>query len=370
MAAPTISETYPANNDTGIPTGITIKVYFDKGVDYKSLTDSVALFGNDFDQTSGPDQALWIDKDTGDNPFFLSSPTFKGLIPLKIELFYYDLDTLEISELGATDAAEEVSNNIGHVAFITVDSKYNASLPPDTVLNLHIIGDEDGAVGVSSRTVFDIIAGGSNGADSGSVSIYGTWIDTGAANDLVKVKITTAGDIGTAKYKWWYDSAGEGTAVTNIKTSRRYRTLTDGLQIRFTGNSFEEDDEFSFNVVAAERLTDSVKIIFTTNDGSYTEPPSSTSTPATSLPPSTSVPEFATEFVIDKSVPASGSYNIDLKNRKIVITFSKDLDPTSINDETVKLSKSNALGAYDGTPETKELSKTLTVSNNILTVRF
>ena len=58
MAAPTIQRVYPTDGDTGIPVGETLKVWFDIGVDVKSVKDNIVLFAADSDQTSGPDSAL------------------------------------------------------------------------------------------------------------------------------------------------------------------------------------------------------------------------------------------------------------------------------------------------------------------------
>jgi hypothetical protein len=93
MAAPTSLQTYPANNDTGIPVGIDIEVIFDRGIDLVTGQNNVVLYGDDFDQTSGPDSALWIDTDTGNNPYFLRSPGFKGLVELTASVVYVDLNT-------------------------------------------------------------------------------------------------------------------------------------------------------------------------------------------------------------------------------------------------------------------------------------
>ncbi len=199
MAAPEIESTYPADGDTGIPVGVTIKIYFDTGVDEKTIKDSVALFGRDSDMTSGPDAAIWVDQDTGDNPFFLSSPGFKGLVPLKFSLAYYTLGTTTEVDPGViTSQADEISANVGHVAKITVDPKYNPTLAPDTELSLVVAGDPDNQnIGVSSRTVFDIEEGINTG--SGSLYIWGTWEDTGAGEDELNIEVTVAGNIGTAE---------------------------------------------------------------------------------------------------------------------------------------------------------------------------
>lgn len=371
MAAPEIEATYPADGDSGIPVGITIKIYFDAGVDEKTVKDSVALFGRDSDMTSGPDAAIWVDQDTGDNPFFLASPGFKGLIPLKLELAYYTLgSTTEVDPGVITSQADEVAANVGHVAKLTVDPKYNPTLPSDTDLSLVIAGDPDNqGIGISSRTVFDIEAAGGN-TGSGNLFIWGTWEDTGAGEDEVNVEITAAGNIGTAEYKWWYTSAGVSSAADDNVTNRRYRTLTDGLQIRFSGSNLQVGDKWTFNVAVVQRMTTSTTVAFSTNDGSYTSAPSSPSTPATSSPPSTVLPTLQSTFEVEEMTPENGSYNVSTKNRKIVIRFSEDVDPDTITDDSVTLWKYPVDGVYDDTYSPIELQKTIDVDGDTITIRF
>ena len=370
MAAPEIESTYPADGDTGIPVGVTIKIYFDTGVDEKTIKDSVALFGRDSDMTSGPDAAIWVDQDTGDNPFFLSSPGFKGLVPLKFSLAYYTLGTTTEVDPGViTSQADEISANVGHVAKITVDPKYNPTLAPDTELSLVVAGDPDNQnIGVSSRTVFDIEEGINTG--SGSLYIWGTWEDTGAGEDELNIEVTVAGNIGTAEYKWWYTSAGEGSAVEDNITNRRFRTLSDGLQIRFSGSSLQVGDSWTFSVSAIQRLATSTTITFTTNDGSYTSAPSSPSTPATSSPPSTVLPTGQSTFEVEEMTPESGSYNVSIKNRKIVIRFSEDIDPDTITDDSITLWKYPVSGVYEDTYSPIELQKTIDVDGDTITIKF
>lgn len=70
MAAPDVTLFDPADASVGVPVGDTIMVYFDTGIDLESAKKSVVLYGADFDTTSGPDIAMWVDEDSGNNPFF------------------------------------------------------------------------------------------------------------------------------------------------------------------------------------------------------------------------------------------------------------------------------------------------------------
>lgn len=374
MSAPSIVRVYPADADTGIPVGETLAVYFDRGVDLKTVSDSIVLYGNDSDQTSGPDNAIWIDGDTGNNTLFLSSPGFKGLVPLKFELVYWDTtDLVTYAELSpqptpVTAETDETAGNYGTKVKITVDPKFGATLAPDTQYVLYINGDPDSTdTGVSARTLFDVEADGGN-AGSGAAVLYGTYTSTSA--DIMVVEITDTGNIGTSEYKWYWDSAGVGTAVTDRITNRRYRTLDEGLQLRFTGSDLQAGDIWRANVEPVERMATSTSATFTTNDGSYTDAPASPSTPASSSPPSTVLPSVSTPFQVDYMTPLDGAYNIDPDKRVITIVFTDDLDAGTVTDESVTLWKYPVEGYYGGTFEPLELEKSLAVAGDTLTIRF
>lgn len=372
MTAPSIVRVYPADGDTGIPVGQTLEVYFDRGVDLKTVSDSIVLFGSDFDQTSGPDNAIWIDKDTGNNKFFLSSPGFKGYVPVKIELAYWDTtDTVNYAEVSSpvsvTGESVETSNSYGHKVKITLDPKHSATLAADTEYKLFINGDPDSTdTGVSSRTVFDVVTGTSVGA--GELYVYGTY--TGEFSDTLNVEVTADGNIGTAQYKWWWTSAGSGSATTKRVTNRRFRKVDEGLQIRFKGSDLRVGDSWSINVEPVERMLTSTNVTFNTNDGSYTTAPESPSTPATSEPPSSVLPGYSSGLDIDYMIPANSSYNVDIENRIITIVFTEDIDPATVTDSSITLYKYPAEGYYDSTFEPTKLQKSLEVSGNTITIRF
>lgn len=366
MASPTISNSYPANNDVGIPVGIIGKIYFDRCVELESVKNSIVLYGNDFDKTIGADQASWVNK--SENNFFLQSPGFKGILPVKIELAYYTLGSTDIvTGVTLSDEADEISENVGHVALITVDSKYNATLPESSNITLLVSGDPaNKKVGICSKTTYDIDTTGNSG--NGSLQVYGIW--NGSSPDTVKVKITTTGTAGTAVYKWWYESSGESSAVIGKTASRRYRTLADNLQIRFDGSNLEANDVFTFEVRAAEYLEDNHKIVFSTNDGSYLTPPSESSTPVASQPVSSDLPGSNDALSVVKMIPEHGSYNISAKNRTIIIEFSEDIDPDTITNENIKIFDYPVSGQYSDTRAPKELQKVMTIEENILTIKF
>ena len=70
----------PLNNETQFPVGQELILVFDNPIDLKTFKESCILFGPDFDITSGPDNAVWLNQSENANPFFLKSPGFNGFV--------------------------------------------------------------------------------------------------------------------------------------------------------------------------------------------------------------------------------------------------------------------------------------------------
>jgi len=368
--------TSPSDESTGIPTGSTVQLDFDRSIDVVTFKNFVVMYGADYDLTSGPDSAMWIDKDTGNNPFYLRSPGFKGVVELQYRFVFYDLDTgLDIGTQTFNNEAEELAygdSGAAHRVYITPTAGHFA---PDIEYTLHILGDPDSqSTGVGARTVFDVLPDVGNTSDSGIVVSNGGY--TGPTAETVNIEITTAGDIGTARYKWWFTSGGVGSAIREKLTNRRYRPLQDGIQVRFSGDDFALGDLFTIEVVPAQYMAASTQVVFTTNDGSYSLPPDSPSVPATSEPPGSVIPPLpgastdATNLQVVEMIPADGAFNVSKKTNTITVLFDEELEASSITQDTVRLYRLPALGWFEGQRLPREMGKKLTVSGQTLTVEF
>jgi hypothetical protein len=376
MAAPLLVSIDPADESTGIPIGSSLVLTFSNSIDVTTVKDYVILFGAAFDQTSGPDSVMYIDKDTGNNPFFLRSPGFKGIMELQTRVVYYDLATeLDIGTPVFYTLADELAYGTAGAAHRVYITPVIGALAADVEYTMHVLGDPDvQSTGISSRTVFDTEPNLSNASTDGIV--YATGGYTGTVADVVNVEITTGGDIGVARYKWWLTSAGSGSAIREKLTNRRYRELGLGVQVRFSGEDFTAGDVFTIAVQPAERMAASTVITFTTNDGSYSTPPDSPSVPATSTPPSSVIPplpgsDTSESFLqVEEMTPADGAFNVSKSTHTIEILFSEQLAAGSVTNDTVRVWKLPALGYYGGERPPQELAKKLTVSGQTITVEI
>jgi len=359
MAIPIIDSIFPNDGSNGVPLGAEIKITFDRGIDLKSGKDNVVIYGVDFDKTSGPDSAMWINGSS--NPYFLTSPGFSGTVECDYDLVYVDVAGDPVDpQPDVLSEADEIAAGLRHMLIV----RPKALLAPNANFKVYIIGDSEGGTsrGISARTVFDI--DDSAIADPAATMVaYGGY--EGSADDKIHVKITTPGDIGVAKYKWWYDSAGEPTAITGKVTSRRYRRLDNGLQIRFTGSDYTLNDDFVFKVAARDFLADSFTFSFDTGVGSVQAVPETASTSVIgtigSLNPDQSFLE-----IVDMN-PDDGSTHMPLNTRTISIKFSENLDPTTITDDSVTIYSYPVSGRYND-KEVEELIKKLTVNGDELII--
>ena len=367
MSAPSISAIFPNDGATGIPAGATIQVTFDQGVDPKSIGECIVVYGPDFDMTSGPESATWIDRDTGDNPFFLSSPGFTGAVDCDIKLIYVDSLGNEISSPEYLSAADETADSAVSKVIITPKSLMQS----EVTYHVYLIGDsEDGTNrGIKDRTVFDVDSTAATSTDA-SVFVYGGYV--GEVDDVLNIEITSSGNIGAAKYKWWLDSDGPGAALTGKVTSRRFRHIDQelGLQARFGGSSFAAGDVYTVNLRSPTVMEDSYSFSFTIGEGTILEVPSTASTSV--IGTSTALTSEATYLEVTSMDPPDGSTHQRFENRTITVVFSEDLDATTVTQESVTVVAYPVSGKFDSslsnTSEQLELAKKLTVADDTLTI--
>jgi hypothetical protein len=361
MPAPTVDLVYPTSGATGIPVAPSIEITFSQDIDLASAKANVVIYGADFDQTSGPDLQTWIDNDTGNNPYFLKSPGFQGTVPCTYELVYVD------GAGAAVDPQPSVYNESTVAYKHKLIIKPKELLAPDVKYNVYIIGDAETGTSkaISNRTVYDPVTGGATSTTAG-LAFYGGY--TGAS-DTLNLKVTTAGDIGTAKFKWWYTSNGEGSATIGKVTTSRFRKLEDGLQVRFTGSGFLLDDVYTLSVYAPVLLASSYTFSFTTGTGSIESVPLTASTSI--IGSATDLTSEANALTVTSMTPVDGATHQAFSGRQILLTFSETLDASTITDANVTVTAYPVSGDFVSAAsagEPKELVKKLTVNGNILTI--
>lgn len=354
MASPTIESIYPSDASTGVPIGIDILITFDSEIDQERAKQNIIITGPDFDAIYGPDAVQWVDTEQGRNPFFLQSPGFKGDLQGK---FYFELLDSDNVVTSGLDYGTGSPNYKTRVKFVP-----DKPLAPSTTYTVYLIGDpdttDDTTRGIASRTVYSTQLGANTG--DGSVTFRGGY--KGTIEDQIVVAITSAGNVRTAEYEWYYASVP--TIVYNGITSTKYRSLTDsGVEIKFSGSNFQVGDTFTVNVYPPEYMESSYKYTFTTGSGSISEIPSTTST---SVLGDLNAGSEEEAFEIVSITPEHKETKVSINQRIIKIVFSADIDPTTITDKSVKLLAHPAVGYDESTSDIGRLNKFLYVSENVL----
>lgn len=362
MAKPIVIETFPSNKSVDVPVGVKIAITFDRAIDLKSARDNIVIYGRDFDLLSGPETATWMHEGDALNPLFLRSPEFKGIVDYTLEAVYVDPTTgKEIELTDVTDVTvEEYANVYQKLLIIPKDL-----LAEKCEFYVYIIGEVEDNInkGLSKRTVYEPDYNLAN-SEEAKVFVYGGY--TGSIDDQLNIKVTKEGNIGEAEFKYWYSSEKESDAVKGKITSRRFRKLSDGLQIRFSGSNFLKDDIYTVKLYTKEFLEKSYSLNFKTSSDFIEDVPDTMST----SPIGTKLLEIEESGGLELTdmIPEDGGTHQSFSDKTIVLTFDKELDSDTVTDATVTVYAYPVSGSFTGNrsaiQEPTELRKKLTVEEN------
>lgn len=242
-------------------------------------------------------------------------------------------------------------------------------LSPNTTYRVYISGDEDStddlSTGIRSRSVFDTVKGANIG--TGEATFSGTYSGT-AATDTIVVSVYTAGAIGTARFTWYRNSA-PSLVYGPFKITYGLIPIVDDVYISFDDGNYEVGDTFSSVVKTGSIFSGNVTYPFTTGTGSIQVLPTSTSTTVTGTP--TSSTTATTLFTVSSTSPDNRATNLDDpidQDFTITITFSDTVDASTITDDTISVETEPVNGDVDTITFSGVLPKTLTVSDNELTI--
>lgn len=390
----------PVNQENNFPVGQEIILIFSESVDIKKIKESVSLFGKDFDRTSGPDNALWINNSSGENPFFLRSPGFNGFVDYDVELFFG-------SPTKATLALEEDQSQIDkqetRVAIVVLtpkkvlkeESEYTLFLVGKNIDDLENLTEDYQVISkdraLSPRTIFDAykIDNGSNVEQTSRIKTYGSYDSkNNEASSIVNLKVITAGEGSAAKYKWWFSDENEPQPADTIYKERtfratsRWRKLDRGVLVKFNQGTYDLNEHFYIKCYdrSADNLETSFIINFqTSTDSIYTYPEVQSTSPIgideVYIPSGIPTVSTVEPLKVVSMTPYDGSVNNDLSLDKIVIEFNRNLDATTVTQETVKILSYPVSGTFDGNSGTRsnreyKIYKIVSVEDNKITLEL
>lgn len=391
------TNSYPQNNEDNFPIGQELILVFTESIDLKQIKESFVLYGPDFDRTSGPHNALWLDGTSGENPFFLRSPGFNGFVDYDAKMYLVDNNkTLAVSDSQIQldkDETRSVAVVITPKSFLKEEVKYEAFLVGANVDNLENLPEvfrslsEDRAL--SARTIFDAyrVINGVETEETARLKTFGSFVPkNNEASATVNIKIITAGQGSVAKYKWWFSDEDEpqpANANYSDRVSRcvgRWRKLDRGVLVRFSQDSYELDEVFNIKCYKRDSLVTSFGIVFQTGTSSVFEyPENSSSSPIgvgnLLIPESIPDPTASEPLKIISMSPEDGSVHNDLSLSRIIIEFNKNLDATTVSQETVEIYSHAVSGIFDGNAGTRsnrerKLYKIISVEDNKITLEL
>lgn len=362
------SESIPINNENQFPVGQEIILIFDNPVDIKTFKESCVLFGSDFDRTSGPDNSLWLNQSSGKNDFFLRSPNFKGFVDYDVKQYYVDnnLDQLASQKLTDKPVAQKTAVVLTPKNVLAEDSQYQLFIVGSSVDNLSNISNAlqnySKDKSISFQTIYDVYELVNNvETEQNNIRSYGTFkAKNNEASATLNIKIIEAGEGSAAKYKWWFSDENEPQPANNNYNDRvsrcvqRWRTLDRGVYLRFAGVQYNLNQTYQLKAYEKEHLANSYLITFnTSNDEIYTIPNDVSTSPLLEDNQLGNISSSDDILKVVSMKPIDGSVNEPLDLKQIEITFNKNLDASTVTQETVILKNLPASGFFDGNAGTR-----------------
>lgn len=359
---------HPSNGEVGVALADTITVLFNTEVDTDSINvGSFLVEGPSRHVMTGPDTALHNTDLLGivDTDSIWESSGYRSVLPGEFTFQQIDNSdsTLEVSGIKDTSGA----GNLFRTKAIFTPTEY---LLPDSLYSIFLAGDEDTTdtlfTGITKRTVFELVAGGSN-TSTGIPVVVGPY--TGDVSDVYRIEITASGVVGAARYKWYRDNA-PSIIHGGLVVSKDRQILDNDVLLKWKDGTYYVGDTWSFVVVPPVYYTGTVTWEFQTGSGSITTVPSATATSVIGTSVSSTISGVpAYEFGITEVSPAHRAVQVAASTDRILVTFTNPLDAATIDDTTVTVTAEPANGDED-LLATRTLQKDLSVSGKTLTIRI
>jgi hypothetical protein len=343
----TIVSVWPDDGFNVFPTGEKIEILFNQEVSEFLAENSISLVGPDNHIVTGIEFEEKLYKFSSDTNYtkVLETLHLKGEVPLELEVIRCD---------ASGNALEE---QMSYAYSATVKSKLiirpKSFLQEKTDYRLLISGsptpDNEWSY-IGSRTVFDAEKDLLTSTGEGILKASGYY--TGATSDVLVVEVAKAGSSSTCKLNWYFESAALVTHDLLPLTGRNKIAKDKDIYLELIGgaaDAFKIGDAWTINLRPIEYLADTYKLDFSTAANQVKELPTTVSQSPIGLdaPTQAELDAAATEFQLVKIEPEYGSSNISLKTKQIILTFNKNVDPTSVTADTVKLFRNIMDGNQD-----------------------
>lgn len=319
---------HPASSGTNIIVRDDVWVLFDREMDETTIAGgNFFVTGPDFDTWSGPDLALYHDTiSRGSESEILESPGYHGLVQ----------GTVTFDRIHPTndDLSVTTEDSIGSGLLYRTKAIFSPTSPfaANTEYKVNIIGDESATdsltTGCTEKTIYDSVASGIN-TTTGTLTLTGSY--TESYNDIFHIKITTAGDVDTARFKYSRDSVGIWNGP--YKTRRTGTLLSDGVTISFSDDDYYVDDAWYFRVKSANTFSGNLFWVFETGTGSIQAISDTVSTSIIGdAIATTTATSSSSAFSVSSTDPADEDSHTEIIDgpNTISIVFNDDIDATTV----------------------------------------
>lgn len=329
------------------PTGEKIEILFNQEVSEFLAENSISLVGPDNHIVTGIEFEEKLYRFSNETSYskVLETLHLKGEVPIELEVIRCDA------------AGEALEEQMSYAYDVDVKSKIiirpKSFLQEKTEYRLLISGsstpDNEWSY-IGSRTVFDAEKDLITSTGDGILKASGYYV--GEIDDVLVVEVIKAGNSSSCKVRWSLESEPDIYLDLFPLTGRNKIAKDKDIYLEFLGganDSFKIGDVWTVNLRPIEYLADTYKIDFSTAVNQVKELPTTVSQSPIGLdtPTQAEINEAATEFQLVKIEPEYGSSNISLKTKQIILTFNKNIDPSSVTADTIKLFRNVMDGNQD-----------------------
>lgn len=371
MAAPQIIAITPSDGFNAFPTGEKIEILFNQEISEFLVENSISLTGPDNHIATGIEYEEKLYRFANESKYdkVLESLHLKGQVPIDIEVFRCDVDGNILLDLAGNYIP--YSYSYGEDVYSKVVIKPKSFLQEKTEYRLIISGsstpDNEWSY-LGSKSIYDPQPDVTN-VSEGLIRSSGNYTDL--IDDVIVLTVVRTGSSTTSKIQWYFESAPSST-FDLLPLSGRNKLLEDKeIYLEFIGgatDAFKAGDQWTINLRQVEYLTDTYKLDFATAADQVKELPASVSQSPIGLdaPSQAEILAADTEFQLIKIEPEYGASNISLNTSQIILTFNKDLDPTSITADSVRLFRN----MIDANTDTIEVGYSWIVSGKKLIINI
>lgn len=310
-----------------------------------------------------------IDEKTAKESIILLKKIDNKIIETDIKVLILDANGIETPDvfLERVDTQKTIVS-VKPKNLLDANTNYELFIRGKNVEEVISNNEEITSIALSERTIFNT---SKNNILDEQVRVYGTYSER--TSTQLNIEIVLAGEGSSAKYIWWFSNElkPQASGKRLNRTASRWRSLDRGCYIKFYGGEYNLGDTFQINVYPKTLLEESYKISFSTSSEDLVLKPTveAESEIGIILPDFDMASNIEPLRVISMS-PKDGSINNSKDINKIDIYFNKNIDSTTVTQETIVLFKQSVSGFFNGKNNSEKIPKEIIVENNKITLEF